>query len=94
MGNERDQKKLAAMPWRFNRIDNNISEIVSEDRSIIVGHICNDCIPLLEALMNDRVIAADYDKALCEITYNFVDEPRSAKQAQLVLDKHGQGNVQ
>lgn len=40
-----------------------------------------------------ETVAADYDKALCEITMN-LDEPRSAKTAQKVLDKYALGTPQ
>lgn len=44
-------------------------------------------------ILETEAIAADYDKALCEITMN-LDEPRSAKIAQKALDKYALGTPQ
>lgn len=44
-------------------------------------------------ILEMETVAADYDKALCEITMN-LDEPRSAKTAQKVLDKYALGTPQ
>jgi len=39
-------------------------------------------------LAETEAVAKDYDVVLCSITCNFADEPRSAKEAELVLNKH------
>lgn len=53
----RDPQRTAerlSLPWKIQPIDNIVSEIISGDGTLIVGHLCNDCVRHAQNLFHPR----------------------------------------